>query len=225
VVIPFLRGRSKSPPSDSRSAQGAFAELVRPHLQALYRLAYRFTGRQHEAEDLLQELLTRLYARPEGLNGIESLRPWLARALYNLYVDERRRQARSPLGQLRSIATGGMDEEEDALAVRADNTDLNLSTEMAQMRQHLVELVQQLPEEQREVIVLRDVEGYELHEAAEILGVALGTVKSRLHRGHERLREWLRERNLSPATVVLSTEGSAVEGELPAARVSRNEVY
>jgi RNA polymerase sigma factor (sigma-70 family) len=116
-------------------------------------------------------------------------------------------------------------DEEDAFPVRADNTDLNLSTEMAQIRQHLVELVQQLPEEQREVVILRDLEGYELHEAAEILGVALGTVKSRLHRGHKRLREWLRERNLSPATVVLSTEGSAVEAELPAARVSRNEVY
>ncbi|HEV7442981.1 MAG TPA: RNA polymerase sigma factor [Steroidobacteraceae bacterium] len=226
MVIPFLpRGRSQSPRSDSRSAQDAFAELVRPHLQALYRLAYRFTGRQHEAEDLLQELLTRLYARPERLNGIESLRPWLARALYNLYVDERRRLARSPLGHLHSTTAGGT-AQEDAFAVLPDkNTDLNFSTEMVQMRQHLVELVQQLPQEQREVVILHDVEGYELQEAAEILGVALGTVKSRLHRGHERLRGWLRQRNLSPATVVLSTEGPAVEPESPVARVSSDEMY
>jgi RNA polymerase sigma-70 factor (ECF subfamily) len=226
VVIPFLpRGRSRSPRSDSRSAQDVFAELVRPHLQALYRLAYRFTGRQHEAEDLLQELLTRLYTRPERLNGIESLRPWLARALYNLYIDEHRRLRRSPLGHLHSTAAGGT-AEEDAFPVRSDkNTDLNFSTEMAQMRQHLIELVQQLPQEQREVVILHDVEGYELQEAAEILGVALGTVKSRLHRGHERLRGWLRQRNLSPATVVLSTEGPAVEPESPVARVSSDEMY
>jgi RNA polymerase sigma-70 factor (ECF subfamily) len=193
---------------------------VRPHLQALYRLAYRFTGRQHEAEDLLQELLTRLYGRPERLNGIESLRPWLARALYNLYIDERRRLARSPLGHLNSTA------QEDAFAGLPDkHTDLNLSAEMAQVREHLGELVQQLPQEQREVVILHDVEGYELQEAAEILGVALGTVKSRLHRGHERLREWLRQRNLSPATVVLSTEGSGVEAELRVARVSNDEMY
>jgi RNA polymerase sigma-70 factor (ECF subfamily) len=198
---------------------------VRPHLQALYRLAYRFTGRQHEAEDLLQELLTRLYTRPERLNGIESLRPWLARALYNLYIDEHRRLRRSPLGHLHSTAAGGATEE-DALAVQPDkNTDLNFSTEIAQMRQHLVELVQQLPQEQRDVVILHDVEGYELQEAAEILGVAVGTVKSRLHRGHERLREWLRQRNLSPATVVLSTEGPAVEPESPVARVSSDEMY
>jgi RNA polymerase sigma factor (sigma-70 family) len=226
VVIPFLpRGRSRSRRSDSRSAQDAFAELVRPHLQALYRLAYRFTGRQHEAEDLLQELLTRLYARPERLNGIESLRPWLARALYNLSVDERRRLARSPLGHLHSTAAGAR-AEEDAFVLQPDkNTDLNFSTEMVQMRQHLVELVQRLPQEQREVVILHDVEGYELQEAAEILGVALGTVKSRLHRGHERLREWLRQRNLSPATVVLSTEGPGVEPESPVARVSSDEMY
>jgi RNA polymerase sigma factor (sigma-70 family) len=226
VVIPFFpRGRSQSPRSDSPSRQDAFSELVRPHLPGLHRLAYRFTGRQHEAEDLLQELLTRLYAHPERLNGIESLRPWLARALYNLYVDERRRLARSPLGHLRSTAAGATDEE-DALAVLPDkNTDLSFSTEMAQLRQHLGELVQQLPQEQREVIILHDMEGYELQEAAEILGLALGTVKSRLHRGHERLREWLRQRNLSPATVVLSTEGPGVEPESPVARVSSDEMY
>lgn len=226
MVIPFLpRGRSQSPRCDSPSRQDAFSTLVRPHLQALYRLAYRFTGRQHEAEDLLQELLTRLYTRPERLNGIESLRPWLARALYNLYVDERRRLARSPIGYLRSTAADGT-AEEDTFPVRSDkSTDLNFSTEMAHMRQHLGELVQQLPQEQREVVILHDVEGYELQEAAEILGVALGTVKSRLHRGHERLREWLRQRNLSPATVVLSTEGSGVGEELPVARVSSDEMY
>jgi RNA polymerase sigma-70 factor (ECF subfamily) len=224
VVIPFLpRGRSQSPRSDSPSRQDAFSELVRPLLPGLYRLAYRFTGRQHEAEDLLQELLTRLYARPERLNGIESLRPWLARALYNLFIDERRRLRRSPLGHLHSTAAGGTDEE-DEFPARSD-TDLNFSTEMAQMRQHLGELVQQLPEEQREVVILHDVEGYELQEAAEILGVALGTVKSRLHRGHERLRKWLRQRNLSPATVVLSTEGPGVAPESLVPRVSNDEMY
>jgi DNA-directed RNA polymerase specialized sigma24 family protein len=132
--------------------------------------------------------------------------------------------ARSPLGHLRSIATGGTDEE-DAFPSRADNTDLNFSTEMAQVRPHLLELVQQLPQEQREVVILHDVEGYELQEAAQILGVALGTVKSRLHRGHERLRDWLRQRNLSPATVVLSTEGRGIEAELRVARVSSDEMY
>jgi len=95
---------------------------------------------------------------------------------------------------------------------------------MERLRQHLAELVEKLPEDQREVIILHDVEGYELHESAEILGVAVGTVKSRLHRGHERLRQWLGQRNLSPATVVLSSEDAGGADYPPLARVSDNEM-
>lgn len=197
---------------------------MRPHLPALHRLAYRLTGRKEGAEDLVQELLTRLYARSETLNGIEVLRPWLARALYNLYVDERRRLARSPLGHLHSTPAGKPSE--DDFPARSDSGgDVHFATEMAQVRGHLGELVQRLPHDQREVVILHDVEGYELHETAEILGIAVGTVKSRLHRGHERLREWLRQRNLSPANVVLSTEGSGEQSPCPIARVSSDELY
>src|ERR1700730_15216860 len=75
-----------------------FMRLVTPHLQALHRLAFRFTTQASSAEDLVQELLTRLYARAERLHNIEKLRPWRARALYNLFIDERRRWTRTPLG-------------------------------------------------------------------------------------------------------------------------------
>jgi RNA polymerase sigma-70 factor (ECF subfamily) len=189
----------------------------------LYRLACRFTGRQHEAEDLLQELLTRLYARAERLDRVENLRPWLARALYNLYVDERRHLTRSALGRINPSSPDESDPT-DFTARAAPDTDLNVSTEMEHMRRHLAELVEKLPQDQREVIILHDVEGYELHESAEILGVAVGTVKSRLHRGRERLRQWLRQRNLSPATVVLSSEDADGAAYPPFARVSDNEL-
>lgn len=206
MVIPFLpRTRSERPRSDSRRRQEAFAALVRPHLQALYRLAYRFTGRQHEAEDLVQELLTRLYSRSQGLDEIQTLRPWLARALYNLFVDERRRTGRSALGHVQPVAAAGA--EEDGLSALPDHSaDPKFGTEMEKLGEQLGLLLQQLPEEQREVVILHDVEGYELQEAAEILGVALGTVKSRLHRAHERLRRRLRQRNLFPSNVVISDE-------------------
>lgn len=225
MLIPFpARGKSSQPRSLKTSRQDAFAELVRPHLGALYRLAYRFTRQQHEAEDLLQELLTRLYARPEGLGGIERLRPWLARALYNLFIDERRHLARSVHGHLQPAAPGTTEERSELAARQDPHTDLNFSAEMARLSQHLVDLVERLPREQREVVVLHDVEGYELHETAEILGLALGTVKSRLHRAHERLRGWLRERNLSPAAVVLANEGHAAATHLSLAPGSDHEL-
>ncbi len=216
MTIRFLR-------SDSRSPQNAFSELVKPHLGALYRLAYRLTGRQHEAEDLLQELLTRLYVRAERLEDVETLRPWLARALSNLYIDERRHQARGAHGHTSPPSASEADPLEFPARATSD-TDLVFSTEMERVRRHLAELVDKLPQEQREVVILHDVEGYELHESAEILGVAVGTVKSRLHRGRERLRQWLRQRNLSPETVVLSSEGSSGEAYAPLARVSDNEL-
>ena len=86
------------PMFDRRLPPETFRRLIEPHTQALYRLAFRFTGRRADAEDLLQELLTRMYAKSARLANIDLLRPWLARALYNLFVDERRRNARSALG-------------------------------------------------------------------------------------------------------------------------------
>jgi RNA polymerase sigma-70 factor (ECF subfamily) len=199
-----------------------FAKLVTPHLHALHRLAFRFTRQQSDAEDLLQELLTRLYARSERLTRIESLRPWLARALYNLYVDEHRRRARSPLGRLQEPAAGAGQENSPAQAVHSVDPDRSLEMELLQ--QHLGQVMAQLPEEQRLVVILHDVEGYELHETAEILRVALGTIKSRLHRAHERLRKLLRQRNLIPSNVVLSNESPGLEAAISSIEVADDEV-
>jgi RNA polymerase sigma-70 factor (ECF subfamily) len=196
--------------SDGRLAPNVFAELLRPHLPALYRLAFRFTGRQFEAEDLVQELLTRLYARSVRLTAVESLRPWLARALYNLHVDQRRHLSRTPHGHLQHPAHDA-DDAEPFPAQQDPSAHPDFSTEMDLLKQGLAEAVAELPEEQRAVIILHDVEGYELHETAAILGIALGTVKSRLHRAHGRLRERLQQRNLIPSNVVSREESPGEE--------------
>ena len=185
--------------SDPRLSSGEFSELVRPHLAALYRLAFRFTGQRFDAEDLLQELLTRLYGRGERLDAVEALRPWLARALYNLHVDQRRSRARTPLGHLRepADATAG-----DAAEPRDPGAGPEASLESTLLGQTLGAAVATLADDQRLIVLLHDVEGYKLHEAAAILGVPLGTAKSRLHRARDRLRDYLRERNLIPSNVV-----------------------
>src|SRR5512147_2434560 len=85
------RADSGELPALSETRQATFERLMRPHLRRLYRLAYRLTGRASDAEDLLQDVLIRLFERTDELSGITDLRPWTSRVLYNRFVDQRRR--------------------------------------------------------------------------------------------------------------------------------------
>ena len=89
-----------SPYRRARPTELNFEDLVRPHVEYLYRLAWRFTASVPDAEDLIQDVLLKLYPRTEEMLGIQRLRPWLARVLYHQYVDSVRRRARSPVLQL-----------------------------------------------------------------------------------------------------------------------------
>ena len=164
----------------------AFDRLLGPQLPRLYRLAYRLTGTVADAEDLLQDVLIKLYGRRQELTSIEDLSPWLSRVLYNQFVDDRRRFARrrlavvndsSPEGaaQLDALPAGNLDPADEA-ALAFDITQLHVA-------------LQQLSDEHREVVLLHDAEGYTLEEVHRITGVAVGTLKSRLHRARARLRE------------------------------------
>ncbi|QEI13389.1 GMC oxidoreductase [Cellvibrio japonicus] len=79
------------------SPKDRFEALLRPHIELLYRMAYRWTGTQDRAEDLVQDVLVRLASRVEEMEAVEQLRPWLVRILYNRYVDDYRRQRLSPI--------------------------------------------------------------------------------------------------------------------------------
>lgn len=162
-----------------------FEQLLEPHFEQLYRLAFRFTSRRDEAEDLVQELLVRLYPKRDRLEDIEDLRPWLARALYNLYVDSHRARQRSPT-DLRDDEAGEhldrlRDPSADPLEREARRQDLQL----------LDEALHRLSEPHRDLLILHDMEGYSLPELKEILDLPLGTLKSRLHRAREALRQLL----------------------------------
>ena len=84
-----------SPYRRARPAESNFEDLLRPQVEYLYRLAWRFTGSVADAEDLVQDVLTKLFPRTQELLEIERLRPWLARVLYNQYVDSVRQRSRS----------------------------------------------------------------------------------------------------------------------------------
>jgi RNA polymerase sigma-70 factor (ECF subfamily) len=153
----------------------AFERLVRPHLDRLYRLAWRLTGAKDEAEDLFQELLTRAFTKLDDLVEIDEPGPWLCRVMYNLFIDERRRFTRQRLhvvdeGSLPGEGLAGMAGPDDpaenhARGVRLRRLDAALA--------------------------LHDTEGYKLTEIHELTGIPVGTLKSRLSRARARLREML----------------------------------
>lgn len=168
----------------------AFERLVRPHFDRLYRLAWRLAGSKAEAEDLFQELLIKAYGKIDDLADIEQPGPWLCRIMYNLFIDERRRFARSRMhtvgeGELAGDGIDGLAGSEDS------GTDPVTNNQRREQILSLDKALAQLSDEHRIVVLLHDTEGYKLKEIETLTGVPVGTVKSRLHRARARLREIL----------------------------------
>ena len=181
----------------SAPASGRFETLLRPHLQRLYRLAYRFTGSRDDAEDLVQNLLIKLVPQEQRLAEVDVLAPWLARALYRLYVDDVRRRNRAPTSR------GGSATDADLIDALPDEE--SESPEQAAERRltnrRLTAALAELPVEQRTLIAWHDMEGYSLDELAAALDLPIGTLKSRLHRGRARVRRSLTEPTVAPERV------------------------
>ena len=179
----------------SESSAEEFDQLMRGHVRPLYRYAYRWTGDADQAEDLVQETLTRLFSELPRLREIEQVRPWAARVMYRIFVDWLRREQRSPVVFVgRSGTTGeSFDDEDEQAEARDEAFNPQELTEQAFERERLVAAWNRLGRQHRVVLSLYDIEGYSLDEVAQIIEVPLGTAKSRLSRARHNLRELLNE--------------------------------
>lgn len=172
-----------------------FEQLMRGHVRPLYRYAYRWTGDVDQAQDLVQETLTRLFADLPRLREVDQPRTWAARIMYRIFVDGLRRTNKSPVDFVgRSGATGAMLDGETEDIDGADETfDPAVLAEQALLQQRIASAWARLPEQHRVVLSLHEIEGYSLEEVASIIEAPLGTAKSRLHRARSHLRELLKE--------------------------------
>jgi len=168
-------------------ADGQFEQLIEPHLNHLYQLAFRFCNNQADAEDLVQDVVIKLLPRTQEMAGIEKVRPWLAKVLYHQFIDHYRQQNRSPLG----LVTAGDDGLSEFAAPGEENPESHAETGLSQKR--LLAALQTLNTDQRAVVLLHDVEGYTLTELENILDSPQGTLKSRLSRARTQLREYLQK--------------------------------
>jgi RNA polymerase sigma-70 factor (ECF subfamily) len=159
----------------------AFAEIVRRHRDRLWAVALRTTGDPDDAADALQEALISAFRRAASFRGDAQVTTWMHRIVVNACLDRMRRR--------RTHATEPLPDDEDRLsaiagAVDADATD---AVEASERRTDVMAALATLPDEQRAALVLIDMEGYSVDDAAQILNCAPGTVKSRCSRGRARL--------------------------------------
>jgi RNA polymerase sigma-70 factor, ECF subfamily len=155
----------------------AFAELVRRHRDRLWAVALRTTGDPEDASDALQDALISAFRRAGTFRGDAQVTTWLHRIVVNACLDRMRRRkakATEPLPD---------DDRGRDLAVPP----VEDPAETGERRADVLAALRQLNEDQRAALVLVDMEGYSVDEAAEILGCAPGTVKSRCARGRVRL--------------------------------------
>ncbi len=188
-----------------KQAQGgdldAFNALVLHYQDAVYNVAYRIMGDPHAASDAVQEAFISAYRAIRRFRG-GSLKSWLMRIVTNACYDELRRRKRRPAAPLDVLDYT----DPESLNQRPENPEAY--SERAELRRAIQACINGLPDGQRVIVVLCDVEGYSYQEAADIAGVALGTVRSRLSRARDKLRGCLRDtRELLPRRYRLDGEG------------------
>lgn len=187
----WLRVRSmRSVSAGHITRKREFELLLGPYLAGLMRTAWRFTGNRHDAEDLLQDVLLKLYPQMDTLRQVEQLRPWLVQVLYHAFIDSTRRRKQAGL-QLSLV--GEQDQDDDTVALAAEQTgEPDARMLQDQLRNRLNQALSRLDESQRALITLHDMEGYSVEEVAGLLDIPAGTVKSRLHRLRARLRRFIK---------------------------------
>ena len=179
-----------------------FRDLLEPQIPKLRRYARALTHDMHRADDLVQDTLVRALAKQDRWEPGTNLRAWLFTLMHNQYVNDLRRGNRD----LGAIA---IDEVSASLVATTDPT-------ASRQLHELERALGQLPTEQREVILLVGLEGLSYEDAAAILAVPVGTVRSRLSRGRDALRrQFDMEETIDPAPAPQKQPSSQLPGAQP----------
>jgi RNA polymerase sigma-70 factor (ECF subfamily) len=176
-----------------RGDRDAFNRLVIRYQSLVYNLAYRTLGNREDAADVTQETFFSAYRHLEEFHG-RAFKRWLLRIAVNACYDLLRRRRRRPSVSLEEL----LGAEEAPLDLPARERGPELAALDAETAAAVQRGLLRLPEEQRLVVVLCDVQGLSYEEAADALGVPIGTVRSRLSRARARLRDELLARGELP---------------------------
>ena len=161
-----------------------FETQVLPTKNKLFRFAFRLLGSSEEAKDVVQEVFIKLWNGRDQLAEVQNMEAWCMRITKNLSLDRiRARQRRST------------DSINDGFEVRHEGLTPHERTEIHENMQQIDQMIAALPEKQRQVIHLRDIEGYSYNEICEILELDMNQVKVNLFRARSAVREQLVKMN------------------------------
>jgi RNA polymerase sigma-70 factor, ECF subfamily len=169
----------------------AFDELVRRHRNQIYTLIRTLAGDAADADDLTQECFVRAYVAIVRFRQEGTFRTWITRIAVNVvrtHLARRRRGGRYAVSLDATNDSGEASPDVDAALMVSSDVEATLSR-----RQAIVRALAMLPDECRVALTLRDVQGFEYHEIAEVLNVPIGTIESRVFRARRRLRPLLQQ--------------------------------
>ncbi len=166
----------------------AFEEIVHRYKDRLLNFVFRFLGQIDEAEDIVQDTFLKVYKNRDAYENIARFSTWIYTIAGNLAKTELRKRKRR---RVFSISRMGVDEKEYEIPSTGkspeENTEGNFNEKMIQAA------IEKLPEKFRTVIILRDIQELSYDDISKIIGVPLGTIKSRVNRARLKLRELLKD--------------------------------
>lgn len=184
----------------------AFEQLIFDYQKKAYNIALRIMGNQEDAKDMCQEAFIRIYKSIEGFKEQSSFSTWMYRIITNVCLDEIRKKKRND-----TVSMDNTFETQDG-ELHFETASEDDTPEEAFMRTEkkraIIRAINELNEEYKTAIVLRDIQGFSYEEIANILCCSIGTVKSRINRGRNILKDKLRTvLELSSNRDVLKAEG------------------
>ena len=169
----------------------AYRGLVERYQGRIYNVIFGMVRNQEDAEDLAQDAFVKAFRKIDTFRLESKFYTWLCRIAVNTTLDHLRKKARRPTAEF-DEQIGTQDAEGNFIdAHHQDNPEAN--TYQEQVRQKIITEVDKLPEDQKQVVILREIDGLSYREISEILDVPEGTVMSRLFYARKRLREVLKE--------------------------------
>jgi len=198
----------------SRAKRGdaaAFEELISAYERKVYNLAYRMCGDREDASDLAQEALVRAYRAMPRFREQSQFSTWLYRIVVNVCLDFQRSRKRHPSVSLDEPLSG--DDGDIPRQLTADTLDPEAQYERLETQAAVHRAIGRLNDDHRSVVIMRDIHELAYEEIAEVLGVALGTVKSRLNRARQALKEELLRTELLGAQSVYAGSQGALRRE------------